>query len=116
MGELPEEIRCHQGDHSEANRDRDHEQVVAVGLEIDLDQNARAGCPHRAEHHEVVTAQRRRRRADPFADRIIGVREGRVCVDVPTADFDDKKVASIYGGSSRPERRACEARGLHNVR
>ena len=35
MRQMLEEIRRHQRDHAEADRDRDHEQVVAIVLEVD---------------------------------------------------------------------------------
>ncbi len=38
--QLLEEVRRHQRDHAEADRERDHEQVVAVGPEVD----GSAGC------------------------------------------------------------------------
>ena len=40
--------------------------------------------------HQVTFAQE-------YADRIIGMREGRVCVDVPAKDFSEQDMAAIYG-------------------
>jgi phosphonate transport system ATP-binding protein len=40
--------------------------------------------------HQVVFARE-------YADRIIGVREGQICVDVPARTFGDGEMAAIYG-------------------
>jgi phosphonate transport system ATP-binding protein len=40
--------------------------------------------------HQVAYAQE-------YADRIVGLREGHVCVDVPAKDFGDRDMAEIYG-------------------
>ncbi len=53
MRQLLEEVRRHQRDHSEADRDGDNEQVEAVGSEVDVGQDAGAGGRDHAEHHEA---------------------------------------------------------------
>jgi phosphonate transport system ATP-binding protein len=40
--------------------------------------------------HQVTFAQ-------DYADRIIGLRQGHVCVDVRAEDFDERHMAAIYG-------------------
>ena len=56
-----EEVGRNQRDHAEANRYRDHEQIVAVVLEVDRGEDARAGGRHHAEHHEAGAAEHHQR-------------------------------------------------------
>ncbi|OIQ67943.1 hypothetical protein GALL_504750 [mine drainage metagenome] len=61
MRQVAEEIRRGERDHAEADRDRDHEQVVAIVLEIDGGQDSRAGRRDHAEHHKAGAAEHHER-------------------------------------------------------
>jgi phosphonate transport system ATP-binding protein len=56
--------------------------------------------------------------AQEYADRIIGMREGRVCVDVPAKEFSERHLSAIYGEliAARTVRAAGTARGTEGAR
>jgi hypothetical protein len=56
VGQPHLEVGRDERDHPEADRDRDHEEVVAVGGEVDLRQDADSGRRDHPEHHQPRAA------------------------------------------------------------
>ena len=69
------------------------EQVMTLLAEVCRDQ----GIAALVSLHQVGLARR-------FAERVIGLRAGRVVFDAPVGDLDDAAVSRIYGFHDRSER------------